>query len=201
MKLYTFPVAPNPSKLHFYLREKGIEIPQEIVNLVHGEQRSPEFLAINPLGGLPVLELDDGSHLRESLAIIEYLEELHPDPPMIGRDALERARVRSLERTIDLGVLQRIGRIVHATRSPLPGVAPNPEQAQRERQPLEAILAILDAEIGDRPFAAGPRPTIADCTLYAGLRFGAAFGIEPEGRYPNLKRWREAFAARPSVQG
>jgi glutathione S-transferase len=200
MKLFTFPPAPNPSKLHLYLREKGIEIPQVMVNLVHGEQHKPEFRAVNPLGGVPVLELDDGSHLRESLAIIEYLEELHPDPPMIGRDALERARVRSLERTIDLGVLIRTARIVHATRSPLPGVEPSPEVARSERERLDEVLAVLDEEIGDRPFVAGGMPTIADCTLFAGVRFGAAFGVEPQG-FPNLERWRRGFGARPSAQG
>src|SRR5205823_682233 len=80
-----------------YLAEKGITIPCQQVNIVTGENRNAEFLKKNPLGGLPVLELDDGSHLTESLAIIEYLEDLHPAPPMIGTTPLERARVRALE--------------------------------------------------------------------------------------------------------
>ena len=79
MKLYDFPFAPNPRKLRVYLAEKGIEIPRVTVNLTKGEQVAPEFTAKNPMGGLPVLELDDGTCLRESLAIIEYLEELHPN--------------------------------------------------------------------------------------------------------------------------
>ncbi|NNL66850.1 MAG: glutathione S-transferase family protein, partial [Myxococcales bacterium] len=93
MKAYVFPVAPNPTKLRLYLAEKaaaGSEIPieQVTVSLVDGEQNQPEHLARNPLGKLPVLELDDGSFLSESLAIIQYLEELYPEPPMIGRDPL-----------------------------------------------------------------------------------------------------------------
>ena len=96
MKLYVFPVAPNPTKVRSYVAEKGIEIEQVMVNLREGAQRRPEFLAKNPLGGLPVLELDDGTHLTESLAIIEFLEEQHPHPPMIGTTPLERARVRVL---------------------------------------------------------------------------------------------------------
>src|SRR5512144_2168168 len=121
MKLYDFPFAPNPRKLRVYLGEKGIEIPRVVVNIVKGEQNTPAFRAKNPMGGVPVLELDDGSCLRESLAIIEYLEELHPEPPMIGTTPLERARVRALERTADLGVLIGVARVFHATRAVLPG--------------------------------------------------------------------------------
>ena len=97
MKLYDFPFAPNPRKVRIYLAEKGLSVPLVPVNLVKGEQHAPEFLAKNPLGALPVLELDDGTILTESLAIIHYFEELHPEPAMIGTTPLERARVRRLE--------------------------------------------------------------------------------------------------------
>ena len=113
MKLYYFPIAPNPTKVRTYLVEKNIELELELVNLGRGEQKSSGFLEKNPMGNLPVLELDDGSHLSESLAIIEYLEELHPEPPLIGETPAERARVRSLERLIDTGVLGPIAAFVH----------------------------------------------------------------------------------------
>ncbi|HYC23206.1 MAG TPA: glutathione S-transferase N-terminal domain-containing protein, partial [Candidatus Bathyarchaeia archaeon] len=108
MKIYDFVGAPNPKKLRVYLAEKGISVRLEPVDIITGANRKPEFLAKNPLGGLPVLELDDGTHLPESLAIIEYFEELHPTPPMIGSTPLERARVRALERIAELGVLGRV---------------------------------------------------------------------------------------------
>ncbi len=95
MKVYSFRSAPNPTKLRIYLAEKGLEIPIQEVDLAKGEQRSPEFLRKNPSGALPVLELDDGTCLAESLVIIEYLEELHPEPPMIGTTPLERAHALS----------------------------------------------------------------------------------------------------------
>ena len=113
MRLYYFPVAPNPTKVRVYLAEKGIELETERVNLRETQQRTPEFLAKNPLGKLPVLELDDGSYVCESLAIIEYLEELHPDPPLFGVTPEERAHARAVERAADIGVLLPIGQIVH----------------------------------------------------------------------------------------
>jgi len=198
VKLYYFPIAPNPTKVRIYLAEKGIEIEQELVNLAKGEQRSPEHLARNPFGSLPVLELDDGSHLTESLAIIELFEELHPDPPMIGTDPFERARVRRLERIADLGVLIPVARIIHATRSPL-GLPPVPEIAEAARRSLPKGLEILDAAIGDRPFLAGELPTIADCTLFAAFGFARFGEIEIDPAYRNLARWSADFGKRPSA--
>ncbi len=202
MKVYDFPFAPNPTKLRVYLAEKGLEIPRVNVNLVAGEQRTPAFLARNPMGGLPVLELDDGTCLRESLAIIEYLEELHPEPPMIGRTPLERARVRALERTAELGVLSPVARIFHNTRAVLPGAKPVPEVAEQARGGLPGALAYLDAEIAEHPFVAGEQPTIADCTLYAALRFAelGEIDVDPERRWPNLARWWQSFSGRPSTR-
>jgi glutathione S-transferase len=199
VKVYTFPVAPNPTKLRVYLAEKGLAFEPVIVNLPKGEQRSAEHRARSPLGKLPVLELDDGTYLTESLAIIEYLEELHPDPPMLGETPLERARVRELERIADLGVLIRVARIVHATRSPL-GLPPNPAVAEEERRALPSVLAVLEARIGDAPFLAGQRPTIADCTLFAALRFARFGGVEIDPACERLARWLARFAERPRAR-
>jgi glutathione S-transferase len=198
MKLYYFPVAPNPTKVRVYLAEKGIEVEQVRVDLPKGEQKSPEHLARDPFGKLPVLELDDGTHLTESLAIIELFEELYPEPPMIGTDPVERARVRSLERIADVGVLMTVARIIHATRSPL-GLPPVPEIAEEARGRLPKALEVLDARIGARPFLAGARPTIADCTLWAAFGFARFGQVEIDPRYRNLARWSEQFGKRPSA--
>src|SRR5262245_9051089 len=112
MKLLDFSLAPNPKKVRVYIAEKGLALPIEQVDVMNGKNRTPEFLGkVNPLGGLPVLELDDGTYLTESLAIISYLEELHPNPPMAGTNALERARVRETERICDLGALLSLATI------------------------------------------------------------------------------------------
>lgn len=198
MKLYCFPVAPNPTKVRVYLAEKGIEIPEVLVSLPKGEQRRPEFLARNPMGRLPVLELDDGTHLSESLAIIEYFEEIHPGPSLIGRDPIERARVRSLERIADYNVLLPIARVIHATNSPL-GLPPNPELAQAGRAGMSEGLGILEDRIGTFPFVAGERVSIADCTLFAAFFFAGFGEVEIPASHRNLRRWYDAFSTRPSA--
>lgn len=199
MKLYDFQYAPNPRKLRVYLAEKGLSIPREAVNLVQGEQATPAFLAKNPMGGLPVLELDDGTCLRESLAIIEYLEELHPEPPMIGATPLERARVRALERTADLGLLGGVARVFHNTLSVLPGRQPNPEIAAIARRDLERPASYLASLLGDgRAFLAGDRVTIADCTAFAAMEFARTGDLAIEWP-PALTTWFERFRERPSA--
>jgi glutathione S-transferase len=199
VKLYDFVFAPNPRKLRVYLAEKGIEIPCVPVNLAKGEQLAPDFLAKNPAGGVPVLELDDGTCLTDSLAIIGYLEELHPEPPMIGTTPLERARVRALERLADVGLLLGMGRLFHNVHAVLPGRTPNPEVAAQARRDLEKPARLLDAVLADgRPFLAGDRVSIADCTLFAALEFERTgkLGVTwPE----HLARWDAAFRTRPSA--
>lgn len=203
MKIHDFPFAPNPRKLRTYLGEKGIEIPFVLVKLAAGEQKTSDFLAMNPLGNTPVLELDDGTFLTESLAIIEYLEELHPEPPMIGSTPLQRARVRRLERIAEIGVLLPAVRYVHNTNSPMPNIRAIPGVAEAALEDLALPLGVLDREVGDHPFIAGDRPTVADCTLFAAFEFAKfaelQLGDVGEG-LPNLKRWHAAFLQRPSAQ-
>jgi glutathione S-transferase len=199
VKLYYFPIAPNPTRVRIYVGEKGIELDMELVSLIEGEQRTDEHRTRHPLGKLPVLELDDGSFLTESTAIIEYLEELHPDPPMIGSTPEERARTRELDRLADLGVLIAFGRTVHATRSPL-GLPPNPEVARASMSDVPDVLAILDRHLEDHSFLGGDRPCIADCTLRAGYGFGEFGQIDIPTGYGQIDRWRKAMDERPSVQ-
>lgn len=198
MKLYYFPVAPNPTKVRVYLAEKGLEIPSERVSLIDGEQRSQAFLARNAMGKLPVLELDDGSCVNESLAIIEYLEELHPEPPMIGRDPETRLRVRALERHCDVHILLSVGRYVHATNSPL-GLPPKPQVAEQAREMLDQALGVLDPQLAGREFVAADAVSVADCTLWAAYGFARFREMDFDSRFPNVRRWREAFEKRPSA--
>ena len=203
MKLLDFNLAPNPKKARVYLREKGLTIPIEPVDVLAGQNRTPEFLArVNPLGGLPVLELDDGTHLTESLAIIEYLEELHPEPPMLGTTPLERARVREIERICDLGVLLTVGTVFQNTSPFFAGrIKQSADAAETARSRLATATTVVDRTIGSKPFVAGARPTIADCTLFAACEFAAFAGAAIDyAKLPNLARWYEGFKQRPSAQ-
>ncbi|MAT90969.1 MAG: glutathione transferase [Halioglobus sp.] len=195
MKLYYFDIAPNPTRVMCYIREKGIDIDTVNVSLIEGEQRSPEHLARNPAGELPVLELVEGHYLSESLSIMEYLEELYPRPVMIGATPMARAHTRSFERQVDLGVLLPVARIVHATRSPL-GLPACPQVAEQEQSRLPAVLQRVDERIGAGPFAMGAAPTIVDCTLFAGLQFGEFFDFDAFRRYANISRWYDSFRER-----
>ena len=157
MKLYHFPIAPNPAKVLAYVREKGLdelELELELVDFLKGEQNSPAHLARSPRGTVPVLELDDGTCLTESLPIMEYLEEAFPEPPMIGSSPVERAQVRARERYIELNITNRLVRLVHATNSPL-GLPPNPGLAESERKNLPGSLAYVDELVADGPVRDG----------------------------------------------
>jgi glutathione S-transferase len=200
MKVYDFAGAPNPKKLRVYLAEKGLQVPMESIDILSGKNRSPEFLAKNPLGGLPVLELDDGSCLTESLAIMEYFEDLHPTPPMIGTTALGRARVREAERICELGVFGSVGTIFQNTHPFFAGrVKQSSEAADNARARLGNALKVIDGWLATRKFVAGDTPTIADCTLLAALDFAGFGGIEIDPAHRNVHRWYEDFKQRPSA--
>ena len=199
MKIYVFSLAPNPAKVLLYLAEKGLDAIERVpVSLLHGEQNQPEHLARDPFGRVPVLELDDGSFLPESTAIVEYLEELFPDPPLIGATPEARAQVRSRERMVDQGVLIAGARLVHSTRSPL-GLPPNPGVAESARSALDRTLAVVDGWLEKTEFVAGPELTIADCTMWAGLRFQRAFELDAHEGFENVARWQRTLDARPST--
>ena len=204
MKLYFFPIAPNPTRVRLYLAEKAeaggpIELEEVLVNLPEGEQRKPEHLARNPAGALPVLELDDGSFLTESLAIVNYLEELHPEPSIWGGDdPATRARAREIERIAELRVLYPIAWTIHTTRSPL-GLPPNPPVAEHFRAFTPKGLELIEAKLADgRPFLAGERVTMADCTLQSAFQFARFIGIDvPE--FERVQAWDARYRERPAA--
>lgn len=180
--------APNPRKLRVYLAEKGLSLPIKELNLRAGEQRTPEFLQMNPFAGVPILELDDGTIIPESLAIIEYLEELYPEPPLIGADPVTRALVRAWERRCEIGVYLPASRMVLSRG----------EVSAQARQVLVARLALINDGLHGRDWVAG-QFSIADITLLIGLDTASRgqFALDPA--WTNLSRWYQAMKARPSA--
>lgn len=205
MILHDLPGAPNPTKVRLYIAEKaarGVTMDLDIrkVNVFKGMNRTAEFLAKNPFGTMPVLELDDGRTIFESLAIIEYLEEKYPTGSLWGETPEERGQARTLERVADVRVLIPGATYVHATSSPL-GWPANPEVAAHALAQLKVAFAWLDRELADgRPFLMGERLTVADCTLQAALQFMRFRQLENLADFPNINRWSADYRLREPAQ-
>jgi glutathione S-transferase len=199
MQLYDFPQSPNCRKVRVYLAEKGLQIPLRPVNLLAGEQSSAEFLRRNPFGAVPVLELDDGGIIPESLAIIEYFEELHPHPPLLGTDPLRRALVRAWERRAELGVLlQGTRRFLHSSPFFAARVEQSPKVVEEAGQVLRTRLALFNEQLKNEEWVAGSF-SLADITLLVGVDFAAASQFQLDAAWTHLNRWYEAMKRRSSA--
>jgi glutathione S-transferase len=209
MKYYDYRNAPSPRKVRLFIAEKGIEIPTQQVDLRSREQFRPDFLAKNPSGGVPVLELDDGTCLSESLAICHYLEQRYPQPNLMGLDAREQALVlmwndiQTYEGYLGIQEVLRNGHEAFKDRAlggPIP-YAQIPELAERGRRRAEAYFDKLEARLEANPFIASARFTYADIVGYVYLGFALrALGHDPAAKRPALKRWSETVAARPAIK-
>ncbi len=200
MKLYDYPQAPNPRRVRVFLAEKGIAVPLERIDIMQRTNRKPEFLARNPLGGIPVLELDDGTCIAESVAICRYFEALHPDPPLFGREAREQALVEMWNRRVELVLLNAIG-MVWRHGSPLTAkiVQQIPENVEPNRKGAAVFFELLDRELGKREFIAGERISIADITALCTIGFATMVQIVPDPSLDGVARWYKAMSARPSA--
>jgi len=201
MKLYDSPHAPNPRRVRMFLAEKGVSLPTVSVDLGKLEQKSADFAAVNPLRRTPALELDSGEILTESVAICRYFEELYPEPPLFGRDALERARVEMWQRRVEL---QFFAPITHAFRHSHSAMRemeqPQIAQWAEVNKPRAVDFArFLDAELALRPFIAGDAFTIADITALAAADFAKPARIVFPDELTNFARWRAEVSSRPSA--
>ncbi len=201
MKIYGTRTQGSPRRLAIYLEEKGLEIPFVNVNLYEGEHRSPEFLARNPLALVPVLELDDGTCISETVTISRYLEELHPDPPFFGRDPLERAILDMWQRQVEFGFYTAIRAYFRQTSSYARVLEPVqvPEWGELNKGYAEEALRVLDAQLAHNEFIAGPRFSWADITVVASLHGTAITGFRIPDDCKHVVRWYETASARPSV--
>lgn len=201
MKLYDGGRAPNPRRVRMFLAEKGITVPMVAVDIMAGEQRGGAVAALNPMQRVPVLELDDGTAIAESVAICRYFEEIQPDPPLFGTDPVDKALVEMWNRRIELN----FGMLVSgAARHGLDAMAVlEPVQvrpwAEHCRSRIGAFLDWLDADLGDRPFIAGTRLTVADISALCFIDFMKVIRIRIGEDRPNLHRWYQDLLARPSA--
>ncbi len=201
MQLYDSAVAPNPRIVRVYLAEKGIEVPKVQVDLAGAENRKPEYLAKNPMGGVPMLELDDGTYIAETIAICRYFEEQQPDPALFGTDAKDKAVVEMWRRRMELEVAVPIMQTFRNTHEFFKGRIPQvAEWGEVMREAATKRLEWLDSVLADREWIAGDRFTIADITAMVGIDFGRPSKIRIANDQKNLTRWHEAASSRPSAK-
>lgn len=199
MKLYDSKTAPNPRRVRIFLAEKGVDIPVEQVDLMKFGCQTDEFTAKNPMQRVPVLELDDGTCISESVAICRYIEEVHPEPALFGTTPVEKAEIEMWNRRVETHILQNVTNVFRNTSEAMAHlVKPQvPEWAAACRPKLDEDVTWLDGVMADREFIAGDKFSIADITAICGLDFMRVTGKKLDNE-PNLTRWRDALKARPS---
>ena len=198
MKLYNAKQAPNPKRVRVFIAEKGIEIPTDYVEIGKGT-RSPAFAKINSLGLVPVLELDDGTLLSESIAICRYLEALYPDPPLFGADPKSSALIEMWCRRLELEVMRPMGDVAnHSFSFFAERMEQLPAYADVQRRTASAKLAWLDREMADSAYIAGDTFSMADIV---GMNIVDLIGFLEIEVPPGLDRfatWADRLRSRPS---
>lgn len=195
--------SPAPRCLRMFLLEKGLSLPAVSVDVFAGANRQPAFLAINPAGQTPALQLDNGTTLAEASAIAEYLEELHPAPALIGSNLYERAQTRQWWRRVEFNVTEFIHNAYHYAEG-LPRFSGRipvaPEAAAVLKQVAQNRIAWLDGMLGDAPYLCGDRFTAADIWLYVWLDFGLSVQQPFNRSLPRITRWFDTVADRSSAE-
>jgi glutathione S-transferase len=202
MKIYDFPLAPNPRRVRIFLAEKNIDIVYVHVDITKGENRTVEFMAKNPLGGLPVLEFDDGTYLTESVAICRYFEGISPAPPLMGVGPRDIAFVEMWNRRMELEVFGPIANFLQHT-SPIfkDRIKQIAEFAEMRRDHGLKRIEWLDSILAQRPFVAGERYSIADITAQVAIDLGVNLaGLKLPDSVRHVKRWHDAVSSRPSAK-
>ena len=202
MKIIEQSRAPNPRRVRIFLAEKGITVPFEQIDIMKREHREPGFAAQNPMRQVPVLILDDGTAISESVAICRYFEETNPEPALFGTGARERAIVEMMNRRMELGLMSRVANAFRHTH-PAMAELETPqvkEWGEANRGRIGEMLEMMDAELASKPFIAGESYSIADITALVAVDFMKPIKFERPAALTNLDRWYNAVAARPSAK-
>jgi glutathione S-transferase len=194
--------APNPRRVRIFLAEKGIAISFEQIDIMKLDHRAAAYSRLNPMQQVPVLVLDDGTAIAESIAICRYFEEMQPDPPLFGYGAKGRAIVEMWNRRMELGLFFRVAqcfRHTHPAMAPLetPQV---PAWADANRPRISEMLRLIDQELAERRFVAGGDYTIADITALVAIDFMKPARLERPQGLANLDRWYEDVSVRASAR-
>jgi glutathione S-transferase len=201
MRLYDGGRAPNPRRVRIFLSEKGMTIPIEKIDLASLQHKTAEFTAINPLQRVPVLVLDDGTVITESIAICRYIEALRPEPPLFGRGALEEALVEMWNRRVELNLYQAVSAVFRHLNPAMKDMESNqvPEWGEANRPRVFDFLRLLDRELRDHLFVAGDHYTIADITALVAVDFMRPAKLIVPEELVNLRRWHAQVGERQSA--
>ena len=202
MKILQTRTAPNPRRVRIFLAEKAIEVPFEEVDLMKGELKTPEFTELNWFQRVPVLVLDEGTAIAETVAICRYFEETKPEPALFGSGALGRATVEMWNRRVELGLFLSVAqafRHLHPAMAHLevPQVA---AWGEANKPKALDILGHLDRELAGRRFIAGEAFSIADITTLVAIDFMKPARIQRPPELENLNRWYQEVSSRPSAK-
>jgi len=202
MKFYNS-LGPNPRVVRMFLCEKGIDVPAVEIDILAGENRRPPYTDKNPNGQMPALELDDGRILAETVAICEYLEDLHPSPALVGATPEEKAETRMWVRRVEFRITEplyngyRFAEALAMFRDRLHVI---PQAADDLKACAREGLAWLDGLMEGRAGLVDDRFTLADIVLYCALDFGAGVGQPIDPSLKNVNEWLARTAARPSAE-
>ena len=200
MKLYDGGRAPNPRRVRIFLAEKGLSVEMEKIDLGALQHKSAEFTALNPLQRVPVLVLDDGTVITESIAICRYFEGLRPQPPLFGRGAMEEALVEMWNRRVELNLYTAVSAVfrhLHPAMKELENQIPEWGEANKPR--VADFLALLNRELKDRLFIAGDHYSVADITALVAIDLMKPAKLAmPEGMV-NIQRWHAQVSERASA--
>jgi len=201
MKLYEFTGAPNPRRVRVFLAEKGIHVPFEQVDIMSGAHKSADFAEFNPIQRVPVLVLNDGTAISESMAICRYFEAVQPDPPLFGKTPIEIGMIEMWNRRMEFHVFRPVTDTFRNSSDFFKGRIPQvPEYVEVARRAAEKSFTWLDEVLGNQRFIAGDKFTIADITALCAVDFARVSKIRIQPAQQNLARWREEVSARPSAK-
>lgn len=202
MKLYDTPLAPNPRRVRWFMAEKAIDDVEIVtLNLIEGQHKTADYLSKAGLPNVPMLELDDGTCITESLAICRYLESRYPDPNLFGRTPEEVAVVEMWTRRAEFLVANPIMLTVRHTHPALAALeAQKPEVAEQNRQAgMRALERVFDTRLAQTEWIAGERFTVADIITFIGIDFGRMIKLAPPEELTHVARWSAAMRARPAA--
>ena len=193
--------APNPRRVRIYLAEKGLSVPSTELSIAKGEHKSAEYRAVNPLGQVPCLKLDDGQVITESVSICRYFEALHPEPAMFGAGPIGQAEVDMWTRRVELRLMVPIGMVWIHTHPFTARVVPKQytEFGESNRPRIDTVMREFDAALAERQFLDGKGYSMADIVLQTTIDFGRFIGVDMPQDATALRAWYDRVSARPSA--